>query len=118
MASGGRFECEGGSQSVNINKYVSYSKDLCWHFDSNFLHNNHDLNSRTQIDLLKPSDRVERAIDTLGHYHKRTSAPGRPTGPVSVGIAAGFSRDYFFIGLVEFPSQGVPDPESGPRAQT
>ena len=33
-----------------------------------------------------------------------------------VGTTAGLSRDYFFPSLVQFPSQGVPDPESGPRA--
>ena len=27
----------------------------------------------------------------------------------------GLSRVYFFHGLIQFPSQGVPDPESGPR---
>ena len=36
------------------------------------------------------------SVTSLNH---ETVTPGRPTGPVSVGIAVGFSRDYFFPGL-------------------
>ena len=31
------------------------------------------------MDLLKPSGRAERAIDTLGHYHKPNEATGGST---------------------------------------
>ena len=48
------------------------------------------------MDLLKPSGRVERAIDTLHHYHKGTSNPGRSTGPASGGIGPALSRHYYF----------------------
>ena len=32
-----------------------------------------------KIVLLKPLDRAERAIDTLGHYYKHTQRTDRPT---------------------------------------
>ena len=57
----------------------------------------HDSTCRTQIGLLKPSDRAERAIDTLGHYHKPSSALGRPRDPEFDGIAAELSWNYFFL---------------------
>ena len=35
---------------------------------------------RSQIDLLKPSERAERAIDTLGHYHIASGQTGGSVG--------------------------------------
>ena len=55
---------------------------------------------RTQMDLMKPSDRVERVIDTVAHYHKLTLAPDRLGATELNGIAAELSRNYFFVCVV------------------
>ena len=73
---------------------------------------------RTQMDLLKPSDRVERAIDTLAHYHKRTLAPDRLRATELDGIAAELSRNYFFVCVVQFRSLSDPGPYRAPRVDT
>ena len=64
------------------------------------------------MDLLKPSGRAERAIDTLGHYQKHTQRPGRPKAALSnfnslaqrraqtdtgVSLSTGFTFDVFLI---------------------
>ena len=72
--------------------------------------------TRTQMDLLKPSDRVERAIDTLAHYHKLTLAPDRPRATELDGIAAELSRNYFFVCVIQFRSLGDPGPYRAPRS--
>ena len=57
---------------------------------------------RTKIDLLKPSGRAERAIDTLVQHHKPSEAPGRPTDPATGGNSAATSRQHYFPCPLEF----------------
>ena len=94
------------SKSTLLCTYASFSKGLCWHFNDNFLHNNRDQNPRTQMNLLKPSSRAERAIDTLHHY--QTSSDQTP-GPIPTTVTrrvADYLPDYFFPTLDEFRSHG------------
>ena len=58
-----------------------------------------------QCDLQRVLLGAERAVDTLHHYHKRTSATDRPTGPENRGKPAGISREYYFPGLSEFSNE-------------
>ena len=51
---------------------------------------------RTKIDLLKPLLGAERTIDTLGHYHKRTSAPGKSRDAQTNGIQVEFWWNFIF----------------------
>ena len=60
------------------------------------------LYSRTKIDLLKPLLRAERTIDTLGHYHKRTSAPSNPSDAQTNGIQVEFWWNFIFCDGVRY----------------
>ena len=84
------------------------SKDLYCGFNSNSLHFKRDPPPGTQMNLLKPSDRAERTIDTLVHYHKSTSALGRPRAAEFDGIAAELSWNYFFPMVVQSGTQVQP----------
>ena len=75
------------------------------------------LASRTQIDLLKPSERVERTTDTLHHYHKPAEAPSTPKSSPGCGIGVEIVWKYLFPSLMEFWFLGVSDPESRPRVR-
>ena len=57
---------------------------------------------RTKIDLLKPLVGAERTIDTLGHYHKRTPAPGNPKIAQSNGIQVEFWWNFIFYHGVKY----------------
>ena len=72
------------------------SKDLYCGFNSNSLHFKRDPAPGTQMDLLKPSDRDERTIDALGHYHKLTSRSRQVSGVFGGGTTAALPRHYFF----------------------
>ena len=61
--------------------------------------------SRTQIDLMKPSERVERTTDTLHHYHKPVEAPGTPKSSPGCGIDVEIVWKYLFPSLMEFGTQ-------------
>ena len=55
-----------------------------------------DSSCRTQMDLLKPLGRADRAIDTLGHYQKRTKRPGRPAATLRNFKPWDLPWDYIF----------------------
>ena len=83
------------SESAFPCKYVSVPKRLYWHFNDSFLHNNRDLNPLTQMDLPKPSERAERAIDTLHHYQ---TSPHQTAGPTAITVTrrvADYPADFF-----------------------
>ena len=64
-----------------------------------------DSSCRTQIDLLKPSERAEWCFDTLDHYQ---ASSNQTTGaiPTTVGRrVAEYPSEYIFRCLMEFRSQ-------------
>ena len=71
---------------------------------------------RSQIDLLKPSERAERAIDTLDQYHIASGQTGGSVGDDVEGNCGETRGKHFFSSLIAYRLSGVPDPGSGPRA--
>ena len=57
------------------------------------------------MDLLKPSERAERAVDTLGHYHITSKQTG---GSVGDGVE-GNVGETFFSSLIGYRLQ-IQDP--------
>ena len=76
-----------------------------------------DSSHRMQIDLLQPSDRAERSIDTLAHYHNPISALGGPRATEFDAIAAEFSWNFIFPMVVQYRSLDDPGPASRPCAE-
>ncbi len=83
-ASGGPFECNAANLSgrrINTSEtrdHYNYSP-RCNKFDISDIGLQFHC-SDSKIDFLKPSERAERAIDALAHYHKPTEQTGGSTG--------------------------------------
>ncbi len=65
--------------------------------------------------LLKPSDRGERTVDALAHYHKRISRSRDVSGVFGNGIATELSWNYFFLVWDNTVTRSVQHPTSQAR---